>query len=58
MEAGMPYTQFDVKSVDEEYDRLTKLGVEFSVKPSTMGTWKFAVFNDTCGNNIEIVETL
>ena len=58
MEAGMPYTQFDVKSVDEEYDRLTKLGVEFSVKPSTMGTWKFAVFNDTSGNNIEIVETL
>lgn len=58
MEAGMPYTQFDVKSVDEEYDRLTKLGVEFSVKPSTMGTWKYAVFNDTCGNNIEIVENL
>lgn len=58
MEAGMPYTQFDVKSVDAEYERLTKLGVEFSVKPSTMGTWKYAVFNDTCGNNIEIVETL
>lgn len=58
MEAGMPYTQFDVQSVDEEYERLTKLGVEFSVKPSTMGTWKYAVFNDTCGNNIEIVENL
>ncbi|MFI1770116.1 VOC family protein [Thalassobellus citreus] len=56
MEAGMPYTQFDVKSVDAEYERLTKLGVEFSVKPSTMGKWKYAVFNDTCGNNIQIVE--
>lgn len=58
MEAGMPYTQFDVDSVDAEYERLTNLGVEFSVKPSTMGTWKYAVFNDTCGNNIQIVETL
>ena len=58
MKAGIPYTQFDVKSVDAEYERLTQLGVEFSVKPTVMGTLKFAVFNDTCGNNIEIVETL
>ncbi|MDY8135408.1 VOC family protein [Aquimarina sp. 2201CG5-10] len=58
MEAGIPYTQFDVENVDKEYERLTKLGVEFSVKPSTMGTVKFAVFNDTCGNNIQLVEEL
>lgn len=58
MEAGIPYTQFDVDSVDEEYKRLTGLGVEFSVIPTEMGTVKFAVFNDTCGNNIQIVETL
>ena len=58
MEAGMPYTQFDVDSVDAEYDRLTKLGVEFSIKPTIMGTWKYAVFNDTCGNNMQIVEEL
>ena len=58
MEAGMPWTQFDVDNVDAEYERLTKLGVDFSVKPSVMGTWKFAVFNDTCGNNIQIVENL
>ncbi|MEM6516876.1 MAG: VOC family protein [Bacteroidota bacterium] len=58
MEAGFPYTQFDVDNVDAEYNRLSKLNVEFSVKPTTMGTVKFAVFNDTCGNNIQIVETL
>lgn len=57
-EAGIPYTQFDVDSVDAEYERLTKIGVEFSVKPATMGTVKYAVFNDTCGNFIQIVETL
>ncbi len=58
MEAGIPYTQFDVESVDAEYERLTNLGVEFSVKPSTMGTAKYAVLNDTCGNYIAITEEL
>ncbi|MDN5215799.1 VOC family protein [Fulvivirgaceae bacterium BMA12] len=56
--AGIPYTQFDVDNVQSEYDRLTKLGVEFSMKPTEMGTAKVAVFNDTCGNNIQIVEIL
>ncbi|MEL6192703.1 MAG: VOC family protein [Bacteroidota bacterium] len=58
MEAGIPYTQFDVDNVDAEYERLSKLGVEFSVKPTEMGTVKIAVFNDTCGNNIQLVEML
>jgi catechol 2,3-dioxygenase-like lactoylglutathione lyase family enzyme len=58
MESGIPYTQFQVESVDAEYERLTKLGVEFSLKPTTMGTTRCAVFNDTCGNNIEIDEEL
>jgi len=58
MEAGIPWTQFDVQNVDAEYERLTKLGVEFSVKPTEMGTVKVAVFDDTCGNNIQLVEEL
>ena len=57
-DAGIPYTQFNVESVREEYERLTKLGVEFSMKPTEMGTAKLAIFNDTCGNNIQIVEIL
>ena len=57
-EAGIPYTQFNVESVQEEYDRLTNLGVEFSMKPTEMGTAKLAIFNDTCGNHIQIVEIL
>lgn len=55
-EAGIPYTQFNVDSVQKEFERLLDLGVEFSVKPTEMGTVKIAVFNDTCGNNIQIVE--
>ncbi|WP_111682541.1 VOC family protein [Winogradskyella tangerina] len=58
VKAGIPYTQFEVDSVDSEYERLTNLGVEFSIKPSTFGTVKYAVFNDTCGNYIQIAETL
>jgi len=58
MKAGYPYTQFDTKSVDADYKRLSDLGVEFSMKPTEMGTVKIAVFNDTCGNNIQLVEEL
>jgi catechol 2,3-dioxygenase-like lactoylglutathione lyase family enzyme len=55
-DAGIPYTQFNSDNVQNEYDRLVNLDVEFSVKPTEMGTVKIAVFNDTCGNNIQIVE--
>ena len=58
MNAGIPYTQFSVQNVEDEYNRLTKLGVEFSIKPTEMGPVKVAVFNDTCGNNIQLVEEL
>ncbi len=57
-DAGIPYTQFEVDSVDKEYEQLTELGVEFSMQPTDVGTAKVAVFNDTCGNNIQIVEML
>lgn len=58
MEAGIPWTQFEVEDVASEYERLTKLDVEFRVKPTVMGAVKFAVFNDTCGNAIQLVEKL
>lgn len=58
LEAGYPYTQFDVDDVDAEYERLTALGVAFSVKPTEAGEYKVAVLNDTVGNNIQLVQTL
>lgn len=58
MKAGIPYTQFDVEDAQKEYDRLVELGVDFSMKPTVMDKVKFAIFNDTCGNNIQIVEHL
>ena len=56
--AGMPYTQFRVENVDEEYERLSELGVEFSMEPTEMGASKVAIFDDTCGNNMMIVEMI
>lgn len=58
MAAGIPWTQFDVKSVEAEYERLTELGVEFTVKPTTSGNVKYAILNDTCGNYIQLVEEI
>ena len=58
MKAGIPYTQFEVNSVDTEYERLTKLGVEFIITPTDMGNVKIAIFNDTCGNNIQLIENI
>jgi len=57
-DAGIPCTQFNVDSVQNEYERLSALGVEFSMEPTEMGTAKLAVFDDTCGNYLQIVEIL
>ena len=55
-EAGIPWTQFYVDDVKSEYNRLMGKGVEFSMKPVETGSAKIAVFNDTCGNYIQLVE--
>lgn len=57
-DAGMPYTQFRVDNAQEEYERLSSLGVEFKIEPTEMGTSKVAMFDDTCGNYMMIVEML
>jgi len=57
-DAGIPCAQFDVESVQEEYVRLTKLKVDFTVKPTDMGAARIAVFNDTCGNLIQIAQLI
>ncbi len=57
VEAGIPYTQLEVESVDREYERLTKLQVDFPVKPTEIRSVKIAVFDDTCGNYVQIIES-
>lgn len=55
-EAGIPYTQFNVDDLQEEYERLIQLDVEFSMKPTEMGNVKIAILDDTCGNKIQLIE--
>jgi predicted enzyme related to lactoylglutathione lyase len=57
-EAGIPATAFNVDDIEKEYQRLTALGVSFSMAPTPMGPTKLAVFNDTCGNNIQLFQVL
>lgn len=56
MQQGIPATMFGVDNVDEEYKRLEALGVEFTMKPKAAGDMKLAVFKDTCGNLIQLME--
>ncbi|MET0999293.1 MAG: VOC family protein [Marmoricola sp.] len=51
---GIPFTSFAVTDVQAEYDRLTTLGVTFTQPPTAMGPVTTAVFDDTCGNLIQI----
>jgi catechol 2,3-dioxygenase-like lactoylglutathione lyase family enzyme len=55
-EAGIPLTAFHVDDIQKEFERLSALGVVFSIKPTSMGPATLAVFEDTCGNNIQIVQ--
>jgi len=54
--AGIPATAFQVKDIEKEHERLLSLGVEFSMAPTKMGPVTLAVFNDTCGNRIQIFQ--
>jgi catechol 2,3-dioxygenase-like lactoylglutathione lyase family enzyme len=51
---GIPYTSFAVADVQAEYERLSARGVKFVQKPTSMGPVTTAVFDDTCGNLIQI----
>lgn len=51
---GIPFTTFAVADVDAEHERLVAKGVTFTQPPTDMGTVRTAVFDDTCGNLIQI----
>ena len=53
---GIPYTMFGVDDIEAEHKRLTGLGVVFTQPPTKHGGVTTAVFDDTCGNLIQIIE--
>ncbi len=55
-EDGIPITSFAVDDIQAEYERLQKLGVTFTQEPFSQDGPMTAVFDDTNGNLIQIVE--
>ena len=53
---GIPATSFGVDDIEAEVDRLKSLGVRFTQDPAVMGPVTTAVFDDTCGNLIQIAQ--
>lgn len=52
---GLPLAQFAVDDVEAEYARLTQKGVSFTQPPLDIGQAIIAVFDDTCGNLIQLI---
>jgi catechol 2,3-dioxygenase-like lactoylglutathione lyase family enzyme len=56
VEDGIPATSFGVNDEQAEFSRLQGLGVTFTQPPTELGPVKTAVFDDTCGNLIQIAQ--
>jgi catechol 2,3-dioxygenase-like lactoylglutathione lyase family enzyme len=54
--AGIPATAFITNDIDSEYRRLKPLGVSFCGEPKSMGPITAVLFEDTCGNLINLVQ--
>jgi len=53
---GIPYASFGVNDVTADFERLSGRGVRFTQAPTEMGPVTTAVFDDTCGNLIQIAQ--
>jgi catechol 2,3-dioxygenase-like lactoylglutathione lyase family enzyme len=55
VEDGIPLAQFVVDDVEAEHARLEGRGVVFTQPPTDIGSAVVAVFDDTCGNLVQII---
>lgn len=53
---GIPFTSFAVDDIAVEFERLRGRGVRFLQEPVAMGPVTTAVFDDSCGNLIQIAQ--
>ena len=53
---GIPAASFAVDDIHQEYERVKKLGVVFTMEPTQTGPTTIAVLNDTCGNLIQLFQ--
>jgi catechol 2,3-dioxygenase-like lactoylglutathione lyase family enzyme len=55
-EQGIAATTFFVEDNQKEYERMKELGVVFTMEPTRAGSTTIAVFDDTCGNLIQLTQ--
>jgi catechol 2,3-dioxygenase-like lactoylglutathione lyase family enzyme len=55
-EQGIPLTAFAVDDIQKEYARMKELGVAFRSEPRPMGPVTIVLFDDTCGNLIQLYQ--
>lgn len=55
-EARIPLTAFAVDDIQKEYERMGNLGVKFLGEPKKAGPVTVALFEDTCGNLIQLFQ--
>ena len=55
-DAGIPATAFMTKDIGAEFLKLKAQGVKFRGEPVNMGPIKAVVFEDTCGNLLNLVQ--
>jgi catechol 2,3-dioxygenase-like lactoylglutathione lyase family enzyme len=53
---GIPLASFAVDDIQREYERMSALGVVFRGKPAKAGPVTIVVFEDTCGNLIQLAQ--
>ena len=54
---GIPAASFSVTDIRAEYEKLKLLGVTFTMEPTELPNVTIAVFDDTCGNLIQMMQT-
>ena len=56
MADGIPFTAFSVHDIEAEVTKLEAAGVDFTLQPTKAGAVTIAIFNDTCGNLIQLIQ--
>jgi predicted enzyme related to lactoylglutathione lyase len=55
-DAGIPLTAFVTSNIQDEFKRLKERGGVFRGEPESMGSIIAVMFEDTCGNLIQLVQ--
>jgi catechol 2,3-dioxygenase-like lactoylglutathione lyase family enzyme len=56
LEDGIPFCMLGVDDLQSEYERLSGLGVVFAQPPTDVGPVTIAVFEDGCGNLLQLAQ--